>query len=114
MCALDPRAGFAVVGDAVALGDFAYCLDVVEGSGLAVVGTGAGDVHVVDVEGGGGAKETAPENAGEGGGGGFPRTLYALGATRGGACRAVVADAEGGRLVVAGDDGAVATYAFLR
>lgn len=114
VCALDPRAGFAVVGDAVALGDFAYCLDVVEGSGLAVVGTGAGDVHVVDVEGGGGAKEKAPENAGEGGGGGFPRTLYALGATRGGACRAVVADAEGGRLVVAGDDGAVATYAFLR
>ena len=80
-----------------ALGDFAYSLCVAPGADVAFVGDGAGHVHCVDVAG---------ANTG-----GVPRVAFALGAHRG-ATRALVATRDG-KLCAAGDDGRVASYAFV-
>ena len=67
------------------------------GKDVAFVGDGAGHVHCVDVAG---------ANTG-----GVPRVAFALGAHRG-ATRALVATRDG-KLCAAGDDGRVASYAFV-
>lgn len=92
---LDPRTSFSIISTH-ALGDFAYSLCVAPDSDVAFVGDGSGNVHVLDVDGGGN--------------GGVPRVAYALGAHQG-ATRALVATRDG-KLCAAGDDGNVMTYAF--
>jgi WD40 repeat protein len=86
---IDPRAGFALRGK-VACGDFVYSLAAI--GPLALAGTGAGGIHVIDID------------VTDG-----PKTLYGLGANEA-AVRCVYASKDW--LFAAGDDGTCISYAF--
>ena len=109
---LDPRRGYQVVAR-IPVGDFVYSLasvgafisfyfrmgnftDLTLTGPMVLAGTGAGHMHVIDVD----DWET-------------PRVMYALGANKA-AVRVIALGGDGAHCACAGDDGGVVSYSFER
>ena len=109
---LDPRRGYQVIAR-IPVGDFVYslasvgafisfyfrmgnCTDLTLTGPMVLAGTGAGHMHVIDVD----DWET-------------PRVMYALGANKA-AVRVIALGGDGAHCACAGDDGGVVSYSFER